>query len=103
MDNTQQSPEIEYIASLPSKSEVKSWERKCIALAKLLELLAPIDEQILEIIRERQPLINDIEDLRGQMTQECIHPKEHLIDLPAYVLCKFCERKLVIPNGPSET
>lgn len=97
------SPDIEYIASLPTKNEVKSWERKCIALAKLLELLAPIDEQILEIIRERQPLINDIEELRAQMTQECIHPKEHLIDLPGYTLCKFCEKRLVIPDGTLET
>lgn len=97
MDN-ETTPEMDYIASLPTKSEVKSWERKCVALAKLLDLLAPIDEQVLEILRERQPLINEIEDLRHIMTQECIHPLEHLVSSPKFIHCKFCDRRLMKPD-----
>lgn len=86
----------EYIASLPDRSEIRSWERKCIAMQKLLEQLAPIDEQVLKIMQERLPLIAEIEELRHQMTQECIHPIEHLVETDNHVVCKFCDRKLVI-------
>lgn len=86
----------EYIASLPDRSEVRSWERKCVTMQRLLDELAPIEEQMFEIMRERLPLVNQIEDLRFQMTQECIHPVEHLVEKDDHVICKFCDRRLVI-------
>lgn len=97
-EGTKITPAIELIASLPIKSEVKSWERKVVALAKLLDQLKPVDEAILTILAERQPMINELEELRHQMTQECIHPVEHLVDKGSFVLCKFCDRKLVVPS-----
>lgn len=93
---------IEYIAALPSRSEVKSWERKCVALVKLLDTLRPIENEILEIVSKRQPLVDEIEQLRHQMTQECIHPQEHLVDMGEYVQCKFCDRKLAPPNAQTK-
>lgn len=87
-------PNMNKIANLPDRSEVRSWERKCVSLAKMLQEMEPFDEQILAIIRERQPLIQEIEDLRAQMVQECIHPIEHLVDRGDFVHCKFCDRKL---------
>jgi hypothetical protein len=71
-------------------------------MARLLERLAPFDEQILAIMNERRPLIDEIEELRHQMTQECIHPVEHLVDNGDHVLCKFCSRKLIAPNVTEE-
>jgi hypothetical protein len=93
---------IEYIASLASRGEIKSWERKCVAMSKLLDQLRPIEEEILEIISKRQPLVDSIEELRHQMTQECIHPQEHLVDMGEYVTCKFCDRKMAPPNAKTE-
>lgn len=96
---TQPTSLIDLITSLPSKSEVKSWERKCVAMAKLLDELRPIEEEIIAILSRRQPLVDSIEMLRHQMTQECIHPKEHLVDFGTYVRCKFCERTLCPPTA----
>ena len=92
------SKNIEVIASLPDKSETRSWERKAVAMAKLLEQLQPIEERMLALVAERQPLVDEIEALRTVMTQECIHPVEHLVECDTYVDCKFCNRRLVVTD-----
>ena len=89
---------IELIASLPNKSETRSWERKAVAMAKLLEQLQPIEEKMLEIVAQRQPLVDEIEELRTVMTQECIHPIEHLVEHGNHIECKFCMRRLVVTD-----
>lgn len=89
---------IDIISSIPDKSEVRSWERKCVAMSRLIAELEPLSDQILALMKERQPLIDQVEELRHQMTQECIHAKEHLVQYDDHVHCRFCERKLVLPQ-----
>lgn len=96
MDNTDDNLYLDKIAAIASKREIASWERKCVTLDKLLKEVEPIQEEILAIIARRQPLIDQIESLRYQMTQECIHPREHLIVVDNHALCKFCNTKMVL-------
>lgn len=89
---------IDYVTTIPTKSEVVSWERKCVALAKLIQTIKPYEDQILEILMQRRELADQIEELRSQMVLECIHPKEHLVEYTDHILCKFCGSQLYAPH-----
>lgn len=99
MDEATQRQILEQVANFATRSEKTSWNRKMDNMVKLLAELHPIEEKILKIIlEEKQPLMDAVNELRGTMVKECIHPYDQLVLHDDYIECKFCGRKLNIPN-----
>lgn len=62
--------------------------------------IAQIESDINEYRAEIQPLQDEIKELREGMRVGCIHPIDSLLQDPTtgVVTCKFCERRMIIPN-----
>ena len=88
------------VASHATKSEKMSWERKYRNMKKFLKELDPIESQIIELMTEKQFLIDRITVTRDQMVDTCIHPKKELEIHEGEVSCKFCNRRFGIPDEP---
>lgn len=91
---------FETISNHANRSEKTAWKRKLVNMGKLIDLLKPVEEKILNIIKEeKQPLLDKVYALRQEMVKECIHPYEYLIQKDGYIECKFCNRKIRAGNG----
>lgn len=90
---------LEYVANNASRSEKTSWNRKMDNMVKLMAKLRPIEEQIIELTAQKMPVMDDINELRLTMVNECIHPYEYLAFKDTHVECKFCGKKIGIPAG----
>ena len=84
----------ESIANVANRSEKTSWNRKMENMVKLLAKIRPIEQKILNLHREKLPLLDEVHELRQTMVNECVHPFDQLIVKEDHVLCKFCNRKL---------
>lgn len=89
---------IETISKHPDKNERIAWSRKNKKLIELVDELAPFEERIFQIILEKQPLMDQIAELRAEMVKVCVHPKDQLIHQMTHVHCKFCNRNISLPN-----
>jgi hypothetical protein len=89
---------LETISNNPSRSEKMAWNRKMDNMVKLFTEIQPIEQQILELISKKGPIMDKIDLLRQDMTSECVHPFEYLVFKDDHCLCKFCNRKICIPN-----
>jgi len=75
--------------------EKVSWKRKDKNIKALITKLEPIQENILELMVEKNEILDKIAVIRAQMVLECVHPEDHLIIRgDATMYCKFCERSL---------
>jgi small-conductance mechanosensitive channel len=88
----------EKIANKPNRPEKVSWNRKLANLEKLYEKIQPIEEQILDLIAQKQPIYDEMQEIREEMVNECIHPYDYLVINDDHVLCKFCNKKLKLVN-----
>ncbi len=88
----------EKIANGPTRADKVSWKRKQENLEKLYDKIRPLEEQILSLIAEKQPIFDEMQAIRETMVDECIHPYDYLVVKDGYVECKFCNRKLKIVN-----
>jgi small-conductance mechanosensitive channel len=92
--------QLEAIADKATRSEKVSWERKLDNMVSLIARLRPIEEQIVALMAEKQPIIDDISALRREMVHTCVHPYTHLAQKGELVTCKFCERQFkLLQNG----
>ena len=94
----------EAIANAANRSEKTSWNRKMENMVKLLATLRPIEQKILDLQRQKFPIMDEVHELREIMVNECIHPYDQLVVKEDHVLCKFCNRRLkrpVIQNAES--
>ncbi len=89
----------EKIANGPKRSEKISWNRKRKNLESLYEKIRPIEDKILELISEKQPIFDEMQEIRGTMVDECIHPFDYLVVKDDHILCKFCNKKLKVLDG----
>ena len=89
---------FEAVANTANRSDKTSWNRKMDNMVKLLATLRPIEEQLLHLQSQKVPIMDDISDLRATMVNECVHPFEFLVNKDDHVLCKFCDKKISIPN-----
>lgn len=85
---------FESVANSASRSEKTSWNRKMDNMVKLIALLRPIEEKILDLMGEKLPIADDVSALRLDMVRECIHPIEQLVKKDKIIECKFCNRKI---------
>jgi len=97
---------LERVANVASRSEKTSWNRKMNNMVKLLALLRPIEDKILELHAQKEPIFDEIQSLRTTMVKECVHPFEFLIHKSDHIECKFCNKRIGLPqneNNGSET
>lgn len=91
---------FETISNHANRSEKTAWKRKLVNMEKLIVKIRPIEEKILDIIKnEKQPIIDDIHLLRQEMVKDCVHPFEYLVQKDGYVECKFCNKNIRASNG----
>lgn len=92
-----QNAELNKIHEYVPKSERTSWDRKMNNMVKLLAKLRPIEEQIEQLLAEKVPVFDEIQELRSSMVSECIHPINYLHHAGDHIVCKFCEARLSRP------
>jgi len=51
------------------------------------------------LIAKKQPIYDEMQEIREVMVDECIHPFDFLEVKDDHVLCKFCNRKLKLLDG----
>lgn len=92
---------FESVANHANRSEKTSWNRKMDNMIKLIAKLRPIEEKILDIIKEeKNPIMDDINEVRKAMIKECVHPYEYLVEEDdGATKCRFCEKRIGITNG----
>ena len=84
----------ETIANHATRSEKTSWHRKQKNMEKLIARMAPFDDQILNLMAQKQILLDEVSVLRVEMVESCIHPYDGLIHKGDFVECKFCNKQL---------
>lgn len=89
----------ETIANYPNRSEKTSWNRKMDNMVKLLAKLRPIEEEILNLQAQKQPIFDAVQALRETMVTECIHPYQYIAIMEEHAVCKFCNAKIKKPNA----
>lgn len=89
---------LETIADTATRSEKVSWDRKMDNMVRLLARLRPIEEQLLDLMAQKGPLLDEVQGLRKDMVKDCVHPYTHLTynENDGTIVCKFCERKFAI-------
>jgi hypothetical protein len=105
VSEAQKKTDIDTICSMTTRNDKMSWERKMNNMVSLLADITPIEDQILQLLAKKQVIYDQVSELRAIMVKECVHPYTHLVHEQDYVLCKFCERKIVVrkPDGNEAT
>lgn len=92
--------DMETVADFAPRSDKVAWQRKYNNMQTLIDEMEPINVKIRELIAEKQPILDQIAELRAIMVQECIHPYdmlEHVGD--SNVTCKFCGRVIHVVDA----
>lgn len=96
---------MEAISNKATRSEKVSWDRKMDNMVKIIAKLKPIEDQIIDLMAQKVPIIDEITQLRKEMVEQCVHPYTHLtyhVDEQGneLVICKFCNKRFkVMKNG----
>lgn len=91
---------IERVANTANRSEKTSWQRKQRNMDDLLKQIRPIEDKILSMQAQLQPIYDAVAMLRTVMVNECIHPQDYLVIKEGFVECKFCNKRMTIPSMP---
>jgi len=84
---------FESIADNATRGEKVSWERKLDNMVSIIAKLRPIEEKIMDLMAEKQPILDEINELRKEMVRDCVHPYTHLAIKPdGTINCKFCNK-----------
>lgn len=94
--------QLEQVTDHATRSEKTSWNRKMDKMVSLITKVKPIEQKIHELMEEKQPLLDEIQNLRSTMVKECIHPYEYLVLHKEVVYCKFCEKNMGLVSKSNE-
>lgn len=90
---------LEAIADNATRGEKVSWDRKMDNMVSLIAKLKPLEDQILDLMAAKQPILDDIAALRKEMVRDCVHPYTHLLLKGEVAECKFCYRQFRVLSG----
>jgi hypothetical protein len=88
--------DLQKISTFRDKNERLSFKRKMTKMEDLVKKLTPIEDEILQLLEKKQPILDDIRELRYEMVKECVHPRDMLVHYGTHIECKFCEAKLAV-------
>ena len=94
--NEQQQQELEAVSKDADKNMRLAWRRKEKKMEELLENLEPLNQESLDLMSRKQPILDEITELRTKMVHECVHPTKLLVHKGTHIMCKFCNKKLSI-------
>ena len=86
--------QMDDVSRFADKNQRLSFRRKRERMDTLLERIRPIEEQILELTKEKMPIMDEIEKTRQGMVKECVHPREDLVHKGTHIQCKFCSKEI---------
>lgn len=87
------------IISSRQLADRQSWDRKYKKLLKLVDEINTLSNKILELEEEKLPILDKIELLRNELTDDCVHPVDLCVPIENQtVLCKFCNKKIGFPH-----
>lgn len=88
---------LEAVSDSATRGEKVSWDRKMDNMVSLLSTLKPIEDQIIDLMTQKMPIIDEITALRREMVRDCVHPYTHLQSQPdGSVQCKFCMKSFQV-------
>lgn len=91
----------DFISNHATRSEKTAWQRQYENLTKFVRKLEPIEDKMLALIHEKSKIMDEVLILRKELVEQCIHPFEHLVEHDGSIICKFCEKRMAVPNGES--
>jgi hypothetical protein len=94
---------IETISNASPRSMKVSWDRKMDNMVSLLSVIKPIEDQILDLMAKKAPILDELDTLRKTMVADCIHPATHLTVHNNIVHCKFCNKSFSVLNHGRKT
>jgi hypothetical protein len=94
LDEDEANRQLDKISRFADKNQRLSFKRKGERMQKLLDRISPIEKQILELILEKNPIMDEIDKVRRGMVHECVHPRDHLAHKGTHVQCKFCAKEI---------
>lgn len=103
VDQAEMRRKLELVADTATRSEKVSWDRKMDNMVTLIAKLRPIEDQILDLMAAKTPVIDEISALRREMVKECVHPYTHLVLKGDIAECKFCHKKFGMVQDGSGT
>ena len=94
LDEEEVKKQLEKVSKFADKNQRLSFRRKKERMLILLERIQPIQDKILDLILERTPIMDEIENVRKGMVHECVHPLEYLVHKGTHIQCKFCSKDI---------
>ena len=94
IDSKQVEKDFADISKFADKNQRLSWRRKKTRMETLLAELEPLNEQALQLVLKKQPILDKVEVVRQKMILECVHPLDYLVHKGNHILCKFCKSKI---------
>lgn len=92
---------LQAISNHANKNEIAGWNRKRKAIERVIEThIRPLEDKIMELNAQLMPLYDQLNKMRGELTEFCVHPIDMLIYKDGHVVCKFCSAKLNVPVRP---
>lgn len=88
--------DFQIVAKCSDKNERLAWGRKRKKMDEIVKKLQPLEDAILEIVKKKEPILEELRELRELMTRECVHLEEFLVHHGGYILCKFCDARLAV-------
>lgn len=89
---------LEQVANHATRSEKTAWHRKYKNMQAYVNSINEIENSILDLMEQKQQIVDKMETIRLTMIDECIHPVELLMFKENHIDCKFCNKQLSIPN-----
>lgn len=93
----------DFIANHATRSEKTAWQRQYDNLSKFVRQLEPIEDKMLALIHEKSKILDEILILRKELVETCVHPFDVLVKHDGALICKFCEKRMAIPNDGEST
>lgn len=85
----------ERIGAVATRNDRINWTRKFVLMKGLIRALAPFQKEILQLMRKKKKIQDDIDIVRKELIGDCVHPIEMIVEdqTPHVFICKFCDRK----------
>ena len=86
--------QLDTVSRFSDKNQRLSFKRKFTRMDELLKRISPIEEEILKLILQKTPIMDDIDKVRSAMVHDCVHPRDYLVHKGTHILCKFCAKEI---------
>ena len=78
-----------------SKADKIMFARKREEMDEVLSRLREAEIEIQELIAKKQPLMDQLEEMRQKIVPICVHPTNLLVEnADGTISCKFCNKKI---------